>query len=181
MKKTVAFTGPRPEKLPDSGAASTAILGELIERQIERLINRGYTRFFSGMSRGIDLIAADRVLRLKDKGHMIELWAALPCPEQAKSWRAADRKEHARILALCSGQVTVSDSLSQGCFGRRNAYMVDNAQLLFAVYDGKSGGGTEDTIERAVRKGLPIMLIDPVSLGVTELEKTPEQMALTDI
>ena len=171
MEKTVAFTGPRPEKLPYSDAEALELLGELLERQIAKLINRGYTRFFSGMSRGIDLIAADRALRLRDKGHALTLWAALPCPEQSIGWKPADQREHARILASCDGQVTVCDSFVPGCFGRRNGHMVDRADLLFAVYDGKSGGGTEDTIERALRKGIPIMLIDPVSLGVTELVK----------
>ena len=44
---------------------------------------------------------------------------------------------------------------------RRNRYMVDHASLLLAVHDGQPGG-TQRTMEYAMRRGLQIVDIPPV-------------------
>jgi uncharacterized phage-like protein YoqJ len=44
---------------------------------------------------------------------------------------------------------------------RRNRYMVDHASLLIAVFDGQSGG-TQNTIQYAMERGLEIVDIPPV-------------------
>ena len=44
---------------------------------------------------------------------------------------------------------------------RRNRYMVDHASMLLAVHDGQSGG-TQRTMEYAMRRGLQIVDIPPV-------------------
>ena len=42
----------------------------------------------------------------------------------------------------------------------RNRYLVDHANFLIAVYDGKPGG-TQYTVEYARKKGLEIVQIEP--------------------
>ena len=44
---------------------------------------------------------------------------------------------------------------------RRNRYMVDHAAMVIAVYDGQAGG-TRRTVEYALRRGLPVVLVSPV-------------------
>ena len=43
----------------------------------------------------------------------------------------------------------------------RNRYLVNNADLLLAAYDGKSGG-TEMTIQTAKANGVKVQIIQPV-------------------
>ena len=47
------------------------------------------------------------------------------------------------------------------CLHERNRKLVDEADHLIAVYDGKQPGGTRETIVYARRKGLDITIIEP--------------------
>ena len=50
----------------------------------------------------------------------------------------------------------VSEKYTPGCMQRRNRYMVDHASLLIAAHDGLPGG-TRNTIEYALRRGVPVV------------------------
>jgi len=58
--------------------------------------------------------------------------------------------------------VTVlSREYTNSCLFARNRYLVAQADLLLACYDGKEGG-TKHTVEYAQRSGCPVCLIPPV-------------------
>lgn len=60
-RKSCAFTGHRPEKFPwkyDEEADDCVKLKSALKNQIARLVNDGYTDFFSGMAQGTDTWAA---------------------------------------------------------------------------------------------------------------------------
>ena len=59
-----SFTGHRPQKLRQSENEVKAAL----EKEILRAITEGFTVFISGMARGVDIWAAEIVLRLRDTG-----------------------------------------------------------------------------------------------------------------
>ena len=63
-KRRVCFTGHRPEKLNKSEVEIVALL----EREIRAAITDGFQTFISGMARGVDIWAAEVVLRLRDNG-----------------------------------------------------------------------------------------------------------------
>ena len=50
----------------------------------------------------------------------------------------------------------MSERYVPGCMQRRNRYLVDHASLLIAAYDGSSGG-TRNTIQYAISRGLDIV------------------------
>lgn len=58
--------------------------------------------------------------------------------------------------------------------------MVDNSDILLAVYDGNSKGGTAYTVEYARKQGKQVILINPYTLVQTILpgkktcSKTPQ-------
>ena len=54
----------------------------------------------------------------------------------------------------------VQDHYSPGCMQRRNRYMVDHSALLIAVYNGQAGG-TRQTLEYAIARGVPFLDIRP--------------------
>lgn len=45
---------------------------------------------------------------------------------------------------------------------RRNEYIVDRADVLYACYDGRKRGGTLYTINYAMRMGVPVTVLQPV-------------------
>ena len=73
---------------------------------------------------------------------------------------AEERERWQRLLDACDYETMVQDHYSPGCMMRRNRYMVDHAALLIAVYDGQSGG-TRRTVEYALRRQIPVVLVPP--------------------
>lgn len=81
-KHRCCFTGHRPEKL----TIPERQLEKLLEAEIRRAIHSSHTTFISGMAKGVDIIAAEIVLRLPGAGPTAEahlrtaiprLWPAL--------------------------------------------------------------------------------------------------------
>ena len=67
-----AFTGHRPEKL----AIPEADVIAWLDKVIQEAVDDGYTKFISGMQRGVDIWAAELVLKLRSEGRPIQLIAA---------------------------------------------------------------------------------------------------------
>ena len=65
---------------------------------INRLIERGYTHFISGVAMGFDTWVAEDVLELQKKNKELHLECAIPCPDQDKKWESADQKRRRKIL-----------------------------------------------------------------------------------
>ena len=117
--------------------------------------------FLCGMAQGCDLYFAELVLEMKRDWPEITLEAAVPCPTQADGWPAEDRVRRQRLLAACDYETMVQERYGPGCMMRRNRYMVDHAAMVIAVYDGQAGG-TQRTVEYALRRCLPVVLVPPV-------------------
>ena len=75
-KHRCCFTGHRPEKL----RLSERKLATLLEAEIKRAIAGGFTTYITGMAKGVDLIAAEIVLRLREQDDRLKLICALPHP-----------------------------------------------------------------------------------------------------
>lgn len=162
---TCAFTGYRPEKLPfgdDETSPQCRSLKQRLYCEILQLAQKGVCTFITGMARGVDTWAAEIVLELRDAfpDRGIELWAAIPYSRQASAWSEADRQRRQRILARADKVEHISIDYSRGVLQKRNRWMVDHADCLLAVYDGKPGG-TKYTIDYACKKGVQIILIEP--------------------
>ena len=81
-KHRACFTGHRPEKLTQPEAVIIAGL----EREIRNAIADGFTTFISGMARGVDIWAAEIVLRLRSEGQPIQLICAIPFDGFERWW-----------------------------------------------------------------------------------------------
>ena len=161
---TVCFTGHRPQSLSfgfDESHPDCVDLKNRLFEEIGKLIEQGADTFYSGMALGIDTFAAEAVLQYKKENPSIRLIAAIPCPDQAVKWRLPDQKRYNSILAQCDQQVLVSPNYHRGCMHQRNRFMVDNAHVLIAVYDGISKGGTAYTVNYAKEKGLTVIELRP--------------------
>ena len=163
--KSCAFTGHRPEKLPfpmEKGNAEYDRLEREIFCSILRMTREGITVFISGMAKGIDQIAAEIVLQLRDNlpECMIQLWAAIPYDRQPTSWTPQDRLRYEKILERADKVEYINHDYHKGCLHERDRWMVDRASYLLAVFNGTSGG-TKYTVDYARKKGLNITIIEP--------------------
>ena len=172
---TVAFTGYRPEKMPfseDEEDESYIRFREQQHKVINRLIERGYTEYLSGVAMGFDTWVAEDILEFRKKNKSLHLECAIPFPEQDKTWEKSDQKRRQKILKQADTSTMVSEHYSSDCFFARNRYMVDKADVVVCAYDGQSGG-TAYTVNYALKKGKIVIQINPSTAEVTIISKRP--------
>lgn len=142
--KTCCFTGPRPKNYPwGRDKECEAKIEEKLKIAVQEAVERGYRHFISGMSAGIDLLAAKIVLQLRDSMSKMEitLEAAIPFLFQSKRWKEETKREYEIILSQCDKVHYIADSFSVAAYCKRDEYMVGRSSLLIAV-EGKPNGGT---------------------------------------
>ena len=170
---TVAFTGYRPEKMPfieNKKDERYVYFREQELKVINRLIERGYTHYISGVAMGFDTWVAEDVLELQKKNKELHLECAIPCPDQDKKWEPADQKRRRKILKKANESTLVCEHYSSSCFLTRNRYMVDKADVVVCAYDGQQGG-TAYTVNYALKQNKIVIQINPTTAKVTIISK----------
>ena len=150
----VCFTGHRPEKL----TIPEKEIKLFLEEQIQKAIKDGYITFLSGMARGVDIWAAESVLKIKEEGNPIHLICCIPYEKFEIRWSEEWQQKYAEIIRKADIITYTSHHYYNGCLQVRNQFMVDRAARLIAVYNGEPGG-TRNTIEYAKRRGLEIVTL----------------------
>ncbi|WP_297871515.1 SLOG family protein [uncultured Oscillibacter sp.] len=169
LEKCCAFTGHRPQKFPwgyNEADARCIALKKALTTEITKLVDAGYTDFFSGMAEGTDTWAALAVLALKKENPALKLHCVLPCEGQADEWSASARELYFSILEQADEVVYVSRKYSKSCMLKRNRYLVDHTTCLLAVYNGEWRGGTAMTVRYARKLNRAVHIIDPISCAV---------------
>ena len=167
--KTCAFTGHRPQHLPfgmNENDERCADLKEALKEQIINLIEtEDVTHFITGMALGVDLYAAEIVRDLKARYPNITLESAIPCETQAVKWSMAQRERYYDIAAQCDKETMLQSHYSPDCMDKRNRYMVDHADFIIAVWDGRPSGTGKTVTYAHGRSRKSIIVIDPVTLA----------------
>ena len=165
-----AFTGHRPQKLPfgsnESDERCITLKHCLHDLILRLIIERNVRHFISGMAIGTDMYAAEIILDLKKDYPDLILEAAIPCLSQDEKWTADQRKRYADLLSKCDKQTLIQKDYTDDCMMKRNYYMVDEADYLIAVWDGRPSG-TGKTVNYAIKRYKPILAIDPKTMNVT--------------
>ena len=148
---TACFTGHRT--LPE---AELPEIAERLEGILTALIEQGYRYFGAGGALGFDTLAAQTVLRLRERDPQIRLILVLPCRSQTRGWPQADIDTYEEIKR-CADKVTyASENYFQGCMQKRNRHLVDNSSVCIC-YLTKPTGGTAYTVNYARHCGLRIL------------------------
>ena len=155
-QRRCCFTGHRPEKL----LVTEQELRAKLKAAIKEAIPDGYCTFISGMSRGTDLWASDVVLQLKSHYPHIHLICAVPYPDFEKSWDEHWQILYHNILSRADLVRIISSHYHDGCYQKRNCWMVDHSSRVIAVYNGSSGG-TQNTIRYAQKCAVSIVMCYP--------------------
>ena len=171
--KTIAFTGHRPDKL--GGYDFDTPKNRNIMRELTKLIEQNEAdHYICGGALGVDMMALEICYELRRKLNCT-IEVAVPFEEQTKYYKD-NHKELYRTQLIRANKVTQVDKLTNYYGGtinaklqRRNEYMVDNADLIIAVWDG-SKGGTKNCIDYALSKYKKVIVLNPHTLQVTTLE-----------
>lgn len=136
----VMVTGHRPERLAGNEIEVLQWLdAELRELKPDVAI--------SGMAAGVDQIFAELALKQD-----IKLAAALPYKKRFENYHPVVQS----MLIQANEVVYVCDHYDKKSYYIRDCMMVDAADIVLAVWDGKEWGGTWNTIEYARKQGKEI-------------------------
>lgn len=146
----VSITGHRPEKIPDPQMVKDSLRMAFGVLEADVVIQ--------GMAAGVDLWSA-RVAFESD----IPFWCAKPWFTHTA--REEDKDDYDSALKHAQKVVNVTDYKKYPgpwVYQKRNEWMVDNGDLVIAVWDG-SRGGTYNCVQYAKSVGRRIWMIDPVT------------------
>ena len=149
------FTGHRPHKLKQP----SSLVKEKLNESIRRAIDDGYTVFITGMAPGVDIWAAQIVLRYRDEGHPIRLICAIPYKGFESRWSDSWKEQYCKVLEVADLIKYICPGYSKECFQIRNEWMVNHAARVIAVYNGEPSG-TRNTIKYARSQNVPIDMIE---------------------
>lgn len=155
-EKCCCFTGHR--RVPE--LEGLWIRRQLRERMTE-LYQEGVDTFIAGGALGFDTMAAQEVVRMRDKGaYPFRLVLALPYPGQEAGWPPQNISTYQGLLRTADEAIYLSDFYEEDCLLRRNRYMVDNSSCCICYLTTKRGrGGTVYTVKYAMRAGVRLIYL----------------------
>lgn len=132
---TIAGTGHRPDKL----GGYFAPVEEELTRFLYRYIRDSYPecqRIISGMALGFDQALAKAAINLD-----LQLVAAVPFKGQEDNWSPAYQTHYNWLLSRAKEVVYVSlPGFEIWKMQKRNEWMINNCDLLLALWNGSPGG-----------------------------------------
>lgn len=172
----LAVTGHRPGKLYGYNMLDDSYkeLYELIKKII---IKEKPDKAITGMAIGVDLLFANAVIAINDNNWIdkkIHLHAALPCLDQETKWPNHTINAYNELLSRCDSTKIIVNELyadAKYCMHARNKYMVDNCDILLAVWDG-TPGGTGSCVKYAKSVNKHTIYLNPSTLKMTVYKKT---------
>lgn len=172
--KTICFSGHRPEKLPVNGDSDSSVikyLKSILYKEILDSISAGYSRFITGLARGVDLWAGEILMELKADGEEISIIAVKPYKDHGDNFVGEEKYSFGRLISNADEVICLADEYRKGCFQRRNEYMVDHSGKLIAVVSNYRSG-TGATIRYAEKHGIEVRVIDAKAFGdqITAIE-----------
>ncbi len=155
---TAAFTGHRTYAGETDGP---------LRECLQALYECGFRRFLVGMAWGFDLAAGEAVAALKGRHADVELIAVVPFGDFRNLFHSEDLQRYDKVLQAADECVEINEKGSARSYMLRNDFLVDNASLVVAWWNGRRNGGTAYTIKRAFKKGCEVINL-----------RLPEQMEL---
>jgi len=152
----ISFTGHRPEKI---GGYKTPnpIYNYVYEQLTNKLLELKPSKCITGMALGVDTIAAELCLSLN-----IPFVAAIPFIGQESAWNKDQQQIYNDLLFEANETFVVSEGgYASWKMQKRNQWMVDNSNIVLAVYDG-SLGGTANCINYAKKLNKEVIIINPL-------------------
>lgn len=127
-----------------------------LEDLIIGLIHKGYENFEAGGALGFDTLAAQVVIRVRDRFPDIHLILILPCRNQAKNWSLRDRRMYDYIRGSANDVIYTSEEYTRGCMYERNRRLVNDSSFCIC-YLTRTSGGTVYTVNYAKNNGIQII------------------------
>lgn len=133
--KNCCVTGHR-----DIPAGQNSYVREMLQKEIERAVQDGYTGFMTGLENGVARAFAEVVITLQKDKPELRLIAVIPYQKHLDDLKA---KKRTRILLdACTEVVVIQEKYEPNIYSRRSRDMVKHSDRVIAIYDGREKGRT---------------------------------------
>lgn len=144
------------------------LIGESIRQILKSVANRypaEQLSFYSPLSPGADLLSAEIAME-----HSIPLYVILPFnqEEYLQTFSAKDRKTFLQVLNKVEGIIKLSDEKHDTVYQMLGDYLVENMDVLIAIWDGQEArgpGGTGDVVQDFRQSHKPLAWIKADNMG----------------
>jgi uncharacterized phage-like protein YoqJ len=128
----------------------------LLKKELSAFVHKGYDTFFIGMALGFDTACFRALVELKKEGAKVKLVACVPCANQDIKFTEKQKAEYRKLLSQSDEVHVLGEVYGATAMMRRNRFMVDHADTLYAFLE-KQRGGAYNTVRYARDKGKPIV------------------------
>lgn len=136
-KRTVCFSGHRPEKLPlngYSGSRVTRYLKSILYKEILDSITAGYDRFITGLARGVDLWAGEILMELKAQGENISIIAVKPHKGHGDNFTGEEKFSLGRLISMRTRSYALPTSTERAAFSAGTSIWLTIRASLSLLY-----------------------------------------------
>lgn len=184
-KRSYCFTGHRPNRLggydwdSNKNIQIRFNLSIFIQKIIKENPDTKFHMKFGG-ALGFDQFAFDVCYKLREQGYPISLEVCIPFKQQWSKWSKEDSARYYKQLKLANKLAYIdmhenykmlnipADIYHPAKMQKRNEYMVDESDVVIALWDG-SKGGTANCVSYALKTCKTVLIINPDSWEIKEL------------
>ena len=141
-EKTCCFTG---HKNLTQEQAIEAL--HLLIKRVNELTIKGYTHFISSFANDTDVLLAQIIGSFRYKNKDLILEAVIPIENKLNS---LDKIKYA--LMLYNKVTVIQEQCGPECFQKRNKYMIDNSDVVVALWDEKTSKEAYNAIMQGHRE-----------------------------
>ena len=96
--------------------------------------------FITGLDRGVDMMAANEVLSLREKASEVKLICAVPYEGFERTWPERDRREYERIISEADEVIYMGEEYVPGCYQECRRWRLEHASRIIDIRDGSAEG-----------------------------------------
>ena len=151
-EKTCCFTG---HKNLTQEQAIEAL--HLLIKRVNELTIEGYTHFISSFANDTDVLLAQIIGSFRYKNKNLVLEAVIPIENKLNSL------DKIKCTLMLYNKVTViQEQCGPECFQKRNKYMIDNSDVVVALWDEKTSKEAYNAVNYARSQGKEIIRMSPL-------------------
>lgn len=104
---------------------------EILREDILRMIREDFvTNFISGVQPGIDMLAAETVVELRERYAFLTLECVLASEELANDWPEALRERYFSVIGSCDNEIMLQTKYTPDCLRKMRAYMIKYSDYI---------------------------------------------------
>ena len=129
----------------------------LLIKRVNELTIEGYTHFISSFANDTDVLLAQIIGSFRYKNKDLILEAVIPIENKLNS---LDKIKYA--LMLYNKVTVIQEQCGPECFQKRNKYMIDNSDVVVALWDEKTSKEAYNAVNYARSQGKEIIRMSPL-------------------